>query len=72
MFYEAYYLIPLSSILSHKIVNSGYNSSSLLSGSIERTPDVTIIAAAITEQAANEAHIVKNPAALAPGRDLVA
>ena len=34
----------------------------------KRTPDVNIIATAITEQATNEAHIVKNPAAVAPGR----
>ena len=34
----------------------------------KRTPDVNVIAAAITEQATNEAHIVKNPAAVALGR----
>ena len=34
----------------------------------KRTPDVNIIATAITEQATNEAHIVKNPAAVALGR----
>jgi len=34
----------------------------------KRTPDVNVIAAAITDQATNEAHIVKNPAAVALGR----
>lgn len=34
----------------------------------KRTPDVNIIAAAITDQATDEAHIVKNPAAVALGR----
>ena len=34
----------------------------------KRTPDVNIIATAITNQATNEAHIVKNPAAVALGR----
>ena len=34
----------------------------------KRTPDVNIIATAIAEQATNEAHIVKNPAAVALGR----
>ena len=34
----------------------------------KRTPDVNIIAAAVTEQATDEAHIVKNPAAVALGR----
>jgi hypothetical protein len=33
-----------------------------------RTPDVNVIAAAIREQATDEAHIVKNPAAVALGR----
>ena len=30
----------------------------------QKTPDVNVIAAAITEQATDEAHIVKNPAAV--------
>ena len=34
----------------------------------KRTPDVNIIAAAVTEQATDETHIVKNPAAVALGR----
>lgn len=34
----------------------------------KRTPDVNIIATAITDQATDEAHIVKNPAAVALGR----
>ena len=34
----------------------------------KRTPDVNVIAVAITEQATDEAHIVKNPAAVALGR----
>jgi hypothetical protein len=34
----------------------------------KRTPDINVIAAAITEQATDEAHIVKNPAAVALGR----
>ena len=34
----------------------------------KRTPDVNIIAAAVMEQATDEAHIVKNPAAVALGR----
>jgi hypothetical protein len=34
----------------------------------KRTPDVNVIAAAITELATNETHIVKNPAAVALGR----
>ncbi|MBA7579746.1 hypothetical protein ES708_21622 [subsurface metagenome] len=34
----------------------------------KRTPDANVIAVAITEQATNEAHIVKNPAAVALGR----
>jgi len=34
----------------------------------KRTPDVNIIAAAITDQATDEKHIVKNPAAVALGR----
>ncbi len=34
----------------------------------KRTPDANIIASAITEQATSEAHIVKNPAAVALGR----
>ena len=34
----------------------------------KRTPDVNIIATNITEQATDEAHIVKNPAAVALGR----
>ena len=34
----------------------------------KRTPDVNIIAANIVAQATDEAHIVKNPAAVALGR----
>ncbi len=34
----------------------------------KRTPDVNVIASAITELATDEAHIVKNPAAVALGR----
>lgn len=34
----------------------------------KRTPDVNVIATAIMEQSTNEAHIVKNPAAVALGR----
>jgi len=34
----------------------------------KRTPDVNVIAAAIREQATDEKHIVKNPAAVALGR----
>ena len=34
----------------------------------KRTPDVNVIAAAIREQATDERHIVKNPAAVALGR----
>ena len=34
----------------------------------KRTPDANIIAAAVTEQATDEARIVKNPAAVALGR----
>ena len=33
-----------------------------------RTPDVNILAARIVKQATDEAHIVKNPAAVALGR----
>ena len=33
-----------------------------------RTPDVNVIAARIVKQATDEAHIVKNPAAVALGR----
>ena len=36
--------------------------------SSKRTPDVNVIAATITEQATDEARIVKNPAAVALGR----
>ena len=34
----------------------------------KRTPDVNVIAASIVARATNEAHIVKNPAAVALGR----
>ena len=34
----------------------------------KRTPDVNVIAARIVAQATDEAHIVKNPAAVALGR----
>jgi len=34
----------------------------------KRTPDVNVIAVAITERATDEARIVKNPAAVALGR----
>lgn len=34
----------------------------------KRTPDANIIVIAITEQSTGEAHIVKNPAAVALGR----
>ena len=34
----------------------------------KRTPDVNVIASAIREQATDEKHIVKNPAAVALGR----
>ena len=34
----------------------------------KRTPDVNAIAAAVREQATDERHIVKNPAAVALGR----
>ena len=34
----------------------------------KRTPDVNVIATAIMEQSTSEAHIVKNPAAVALGR----
>ena len=34
----------------------------------KRTPDVNVIAAAITEQATDEKHLVKNPATVALGR----
>ena len=34
----------------------------------KRTPDVNVIAASVVGQATDEAHIVKNPAAVALGR----
>ena len=34
----------------------------------KRTPDVNILAASIVDKATDEAHIVKNPAAVALGR----
>ena len=34
----------------------------------KRTPDVKIIASQIIDKAVDEAHIVKNPVAVAPGR----
>jgi len=36
--------------------------------SSKRTPDVNVIASSIVNQATNEAHIVKNPAAVALAR----